>query len=367
MAIVLTQTTGLEFMGGIDLRKEYAAMNEATNYRKSLPLRHAIAEVSKRRYYELFERMKSAKKTPVEYAQSKSYYYTCRAAWCYCLEQEAKAYYDLATKEKDALTKITYIKAYCKLVDYLRECPPDPEHKHLKQAEQGQYTSDWKEAKKPYKKSRSKKSQKLPKGWQDSYFDYLSCLDSKQKEQSDYLPVVCCLKLFGVRPQELVAGVVVRQKDGMLHIIVKSVKTHNGKYGQDVRSFSVSSDCQYYKHLLSLTQKDSDLVIKIGSAKNLSEQLRKFNDRIFPNLSSKVSAYTFRHQFLATAKGLLSKDGVAVVAGHSNDLSQSYYSNRKRSVGGFRIDNINGTRSVKQVAKHNSSYMAENTDSLSIN
>jgi len=53
--------------------------------------------------------------------------------------------------------------------------------------------------KKPYKASKSKKGQKLPKGWQDAYFDYLSCLDSKQKDQSDYLPVVCCLKLFGIR------------------------------------------------------------------------------------------------------------------------------------------------------------------------
>ncbi|WP_367155518.1 hypothetical protein [Methylomonas sp. HYX-M1] len=335
-----------------DIRKYYEAMNEATNYRKSLPARYAIAEVSKRRYYELFERMKIAKKTPIEYANSRSYYYTCRAAWCYCLEQEAKAYYDLASKEKDASTKITYIKAYCKLVDYLRECPPDSQHNHLKQAENGEYVSEWKEAKKPYVKSKSKKGQKLPKLWQDTFFNYLSALDSKQKDQSDYLTAVCCLKLFGVRPQELATGVVVRQKDNMLHIVVKSSKTHRGKYGQDIRSFSVYSDCPYFAHLKSLIHDDSDLIVKIKSAKNLAEQLRKFNDRLFPSLSSKVSAYTFRHHFLASAKSLLTKEGVAVVAGHSNDLSQSYYSNRK-GAGTFKIDNINGTKRVKLVSKNN--------------
>lgn len=348
----------------LELQRAYSSMNESTAFFKSLPKRKEPSSVSVALYQTLFDRMIKVKQTPIQYAQSRSYFYTCRAAWCYCLEKRISEYADLIKKEKDRDQKIKFIKSYCKMVDYLRDCPPDSQHKHLKMSENGEYVSDWRQAKKPSRKSKSKKGQKLPNDWQQTFFDYLHTTNSKLIDQSSYLPAVCCLKLFGVRPRELVSGVVVRRKGDMLHIIVKSAKTHGGKYGQDIRSFSVKSECPYFNHLSSLINDDVDLVVKISSAKNLCEQLRKFNDRLFPKLTSKISAYTFRHNFLAMAKGVLTSEGVAVVAGHSNDLSQSYYSNRKPSDGSFLIDNINGTKQVKQVVKSNLSHVLDASHSL---
>jgi hypothetical protein len=71
-------------------------------------------------------------------------------------------------------------------------------------------------------------------------------------------------------------------------------------------------------------------------------------------MKSNISSYTYRHDFAKNLKATLSsKIDIAVATGHSNDKSQCYYANGGKDGGGFKIDQIEGTREVKQISRNN--------------
>lgn len=71
-------------------------------------------------------------------------------------------------------------------------------------------------------------------------------------------------------------------------------------------------------------------------------------------MKSNISPYTYRHNFAKNLKAtIFSKVDIAVAMGHSNDKSQRYYANGGKDGGGFKIDQIGGTREVKQISQNN--------------
>lgn len=345
----------------VDMRIWYSAMNEANAYIKSLPVRKQPNEKTIKQYEAAFRRMSETKQPPIVLAKTKNSFYHYRAAWCYVCEREAKNYLQAANKENDPHKKLKLIKSVLRYVDGIKKIPPDFSGTNLKASEKGGYISQWKLAKKPAQRSRSKKLQvaRLPSDWQDRMFNHLRDINSK------YLPVLSLLAVAGCRPAEVEKGVKVSRHGDSLLIEITTAKTHGAVYGQVVRSFTVKENSQSFYHLYNLVATGQQ-TIKIDSAKNLGEQIRKFNDRLFPNLSTKISAYTYRHNFAALIKASLTSIGVAVALGHSNDKSQSYYSRGKKSAGGFVIDNLNGTRKVKSITKNNLDYLLDESLSLSM-
>lgn len=146
---------------------------------------------------------------------------------------------------------------------------------------------------------------------------------------------------------------------------MKGGETREGKQGQIERSFTIKSDCDYFKNLWQQT-KFGSLTVSIESEKNLCEQMRKYSERLFPNLKSYISAYTFRHNFASLAKSQLTNLGVAVCLGHSNTTSQRLYSNKKTGSTSFVIDNINGTTKPKDTSPRKTYVVADAFSRLSM-
>jgi integrase len=329
-----------------DMRKYYEIVKESKCFLASLPDRKEPSLNTVKQYESVYGRLAKTRQTPIELAKTKSSYYAYRAAWLYICEREAKSYLKAADKEKDQDVKISLIRSAKKLVDAIRQTPPDFDGKNLRLADAGDYVSEWKQSKKFVQKSKSKKRQvsRLPSDWQQRFFDRLS--------GSKYQTVVSVIALCGARPVELHNGVRLCMDGGGIRFEIQSAKNHGGKYGQGLRSFTVHADNAMFQHLKDFISKGGE-VVSVTSAKTLCEKMRGFSRDVFPSTSNHVSAYTFRHAFAAEAKAILGADGAAVCLGHCNDLSQTFYSRAKKS-GSFRIENVVGERkNVKHVTNNN--------------
>lgn len=329
----------------IDMRPYFKAMNDASEFMKSLPRRKEPSAGTIKQYETVYNRLARNRQTPIQAAHTKSSYYAYRAAWLYVCEREAKYYLKAADKAKDKVEKVAYIKAAKKLVDAIRKTPPDFEGKNLKLSDAGKYEGEWKQSKKPVQASRSKKRQvsKLPHDWQERLLNRL--------HGSKYHAVVACMLLCGARPVELSKGVKVSMDGDGIRFLIDSAKNHDGKYGQGLRSFVVYADNAAF-HCLKAFISSGESVVKVSGAKTLCEKMRGFSRDVFPSLKSHVSSYTCRHNFAAEAKAILGADMASICLGHCNDLSRDHYARAKRG-GSFRIEHVSGQRALKRVSKNN--------------
>lgn len=337
-----------------DMRLWYIAMNECSAYLKAMPTRKEPSPNTVKQYESAFKRMSKNKQDPISLAKTKNSYYHYRAAWCYICEREAKQYLKAAEKERDHEKKIKLIKSVIRLVNAIKKIPPDFSGSHLKQSENGEYVSQWVQAKKPAQKSHSKKHQKLPKDWQNRYFEYIL------KNESQYALHVALCSISGCRPAELESGILLEDAEKGIKITIESKKTHNGKFGQDVRSCIVWSDSKEFFLLKEHLKHHKSTVLKINSAKNFGELLRHYSKQVFPR-SSYVSPYTYRHEFARRAKCLLSEENASIVMGHSNSKSTNHYSNAAKSSGGLSIYDVQGTKKVKLVNRRNLDFSSSPT------
>jgi len=101
-----------------------------------------------------------------------------------------------------------------------------------------------------------------------------------------------------------------------------------------------------------MSENNNQIFIKVDSANALGEQMRKYSKQAFPRMKSFISPYTYRHNFAKNVKsGLFSKVDIALAMGHSNDKSQAFYANKGKD-GGFKIEQIEGSREVKQISQN---------------
>jgi integrase len=145
---------------------------------------------------------------------------------------------------------------------------------------------------------------------------------------SKYRDVVAVLSATGARPEEFAKGIQVSVDDtDSLSFEILGAKTHQGKYGQERRLFTVKAD---RKELAYLHKRVSDsgggLRVEAASRRSVGQNSTAFQKRSSHRLRSPISAYVFRHQFSADLKASsLSGSEVSVALGHSVDETKSYY------------------------------------------
>lgn len=335
----------------VDIRPYYAQMNECKKYLDSLPKRKKTSAKTEREYMINVNRMNQNETDPLTACTSKNTYYKYRAAWNFTYTKLANDLHKEASEETDKIKKIALIDELCNCVTALKRFPPDPNGINFKLQEQGLYSSDWQSVKDQAPPSKSKKYQiaKLPKNWQERYFKHVS------EKNSKYTNAVALLALTGCRPAEIENGITLQlQDDQSIRVSIEGKKTHDGQYGQDVRTFVITSNGIEYAYLVKeMSKNNNQISIKVDSANALGEQMRKYSKQVFPRMKSNISPYTYRHNFAKNIKsGLFSKVDIALAMGHSNDKSQRYYANKGKD-GGFKIEQIEGSREVKQISPNN--------------
>lgn len=303
-------------------------------------------EISKKQYYAIVDRLNELDKTPVSHCTTKNTFYLYRAAWSYVYS--TRIYNNLKLSDAiKSIDELIYISKEIKQdLDKLKLFPPDCNFENIKKAECRLYRSEWQDVKNLAPPSKSKKFQtnKLPSDWQDKIFQ------KALRQNSKYLDAIATLSLSGCRPAELENGIGLQlQEDQSIKVIIRSKKTYGGKYGQQLRTFSINSKSVEYVYLINRLQLNGgDLYVSIDKSKNLSEAVRKLSTAVFPMIQLKISPYNYRHAFSANLKGVhIDREGVALSLGHCSDSSQRFYASGKKGRGGFEIKEIQGTNLVK--------------------
>ena len=307
-------------------------------YINKIPLKENILDKTKTEYLKEYTRMYTNNNTPEQQATRKSTYYKYRAAWLYSNTLLANIKINEIESEKDNNIMDCLINSLAKIVDRIKRYDRCIAFK--KDASQTNL---------------SKKGQviTLKKSWSTHIFNHMLSVDSK------YLLAACVCYCSGCRPSELLNGVKIENCGGGLKITIQGTKTHKDKkYGQETRVFNVSIDDPHCKYLKQ--QIDKEMLVKIDSAKLLSEQLRSFGKKVLQE-KTYISAYTYRHNFSRMLKGSgLSRDDIAMCLGHCNDKSQCYYAHSSsKDNNGFKISEIKATKKIKHVV--NNDYIKSST------
>jgi len=319
------------------MNDQYEKLKE---YIKAIP-ENDISTKTKTDYIKTYTRLFNNDKTPFDYPR-KSTHYKYRASFIYANTVLAKLKISEIEGELDEIKKKKEIEEFKSIVNLLKSYLDDDHIIYKKSVVQ---------------KSLSKKLTiaKLNKSWSTLMFEKMN--DSK------YLMALSVLFCTGCRSIELVSGVKVKNDNEGLTFTICGAKTHaGGKYGQEERSFTMSSDNEHYQYLKDNI--NGEAVIKIDSGKLLGEQIRRNSKIIMPNSKSYISPYTYRHNFSRMIKNTgLSHEDTARCLGHCNDKSQTFYSRSscKKDNGDFKIFNITATKSIKHVV--NNSYIKSSATS----
>lgn len=285
-------------------------------------------------YIKTYTRLFNANKTPFDFAR-KSTHYKYRASCIYTNNLLANIKIEEIDFEIDDDEKEKKIMELNSIVEILKTYLDDDHIVYKKSVVQ---------------KSLSKKSQisTLKSTSLTLMLDHLKIVNSK------YLSAVCVMFCTGCRPCELIDGVQIIKNKDSLTFKIAGKKTHaNNKYGQQWREFSMFVDDPHYQYLFDKI--DSELIVKIDSAKLLGEQIRSFSKNVVKE-KTYISPYTYRHNFSNyLKKSGLDKDDIARCLSHCTDKSQNFYAHasNKKDNNGFRIFNIKATKSIKHVVNNN--------------
>lgn len=161
---------------------------------------------------------------------------------------------------------------------------------------------------------------KLAPNWREKIFNSIHSERLKA--------AVAVLSAAGCRPSELEMGVVVRLKEGALHLGIKGAKVDpKNNRGQPVRLLVVDQESPWGKYLVQkvLGCPDQAMTV-IYDAGGISQRLREKSRELWPRRKSLVSAYSYRH-FLGKSMRESGEDQekIAFTLGHASDLSQLSY------------------------------------------
>ena len=306
-----------------------------------------ISEKTENQYRRSFARMQDAGKTPETMATTPNGFYYYRAAWVHHYASEISAALIKAKAENTNRVldiQELRVKLDALVVELLRY-PPDP----LGHRFANNVPGKWKQlsSQQPTAGGRAKNHSKrarlkgLPQDWREQMFDGLQV-------ESKYRDVVAVLSATGARPEEFAKGIQVSVVDSdALSFEILGAKTHQGKYGQERRSFIVKADRKELAYLYKRVSDSGGGLRVEAEAGALSDKIRQLSKKVFPKLRSPISAYVFRNQFSADLKASsLSGSEVSVALGHSVDETKSYYgaAQSARSAGG--VGDVQGSRQV---------------------
>ena len=321
-------------------------INDSVAYLNSLDKRKNEPSIdTKKQYRQIVHRLNRIKKNPLEHCTTKNTFYLYRAAWAYVLTTEIDRSLKCLKLVRNDDELIRMVNDIGENLKKLKMFPPDSNLKNIERSELGLYDSPWQAVKHLSPCSKSKKGQtiKLPCGWQEKIFQQAI------KQNSKYLDAIAVLSISGCRPSEIENGVRLQlQNDLSIKVIIRSRKTHEGKYGQEIRSFIINSDSVEHSYLTSKIRSNNGvLFVSVKKSKNLSEAIRKLSKTVFTMSDWNISPYNYRHAFCSNLKGAKkTREEVAKALGHSNDISQRFYLSGKTTKGGFCIKEIVGTNQV---------------------
>ena len=202
-----------------------------------------LSQSSQKQYQNAFARMQRSGLVPEEIANTQRSFYYYRAAWVHnyasdILEILNSA--DLAQRSGSTTDWQDMVLKLPSLIQELERYRPDPKGKHLASELDGNWAVEAEKriaaGKKIVNHSKRVRLRGLPQNWREQMFAGL-------REGSKYQDIVAVLSATGARPEEFVNGIKISIGKGeTLHFDIGGAKTHDGKYGQEERSFDVSID-----------------------------------------------------------------------------------------------------------------------------
>lgn len=148
----------------------------------------------------------------------------------------------------------------------------------------------------------------------------------KSRRKCPHEKALQVLFMTGVRPAELEIGVHVRRLEDTLRFTITGAKRSVlSKSGQDYRIMDFPADHPLAK---GLAVKGPE-VVSVANAKRLTDTVRWYVEKLWPDLRTKVSAYSFRHRFASILKQ--ADEPVKTIAkamGHQAEVSQQVYGSR---------------------------------------
>ena len=173
-----------------------------------------------------------------------------------------------------------------------------------------------------------------------------------------YLFSLIVLALTGCRPSELVHGIDVwRGKDEttgklLIHFRIRGAKIKESQ-GQPLRTISYDIDDPHplvvvVNELLD-TQPEPRVFAQIGSAVNLTVEIRRLARSLWPKHKQPITAYCFRHQFAADLKANGDDEATSRGLGHISAETRRVYGTTGQASKGHRLRplQIDAARPVK--------------------
>lgn len=219
--------------------------------------------------------------------------------------------------------------------------------------------SRWKNSKKITRKHRKRNKKrdlgKLPADWRE-------CVWSKIPENSSMRDAAAVHSLSparggelepGVRPTGFSAGVdVALTKRGHLVLVTRPLKTHEGKYGQQICAVKIDVGLEGpIAEFLAQRCREAGgkFVVSVRSSDAFRKWLMRVGRLVFPN-GPVICPLLYRHQRLADMKAAFGAGGkTALGAGQCVDQTQSLYGNVVHGRAGGLIDAY-GNRAPRLVA-----------------
>jgi integrase len=303
----------------------------------------SLSDKTQTDYSKVATRLLKLNKSPITHAKTKNSFYKYRAAWIYHWSSVLNGLLTHASEQQSVnltewFSTVEYIKA---INTFLADYQPDPEHTHRDSGVSSLWTKKAAEINASGKKitslSKRKTIRKLPNNWRDRVV-------AQAVKSSKYATAVAALSLSGCRSIEIEHGVLFEAVTDGLKITILGAKTHDGKYGSDIRSFVVAEQSMAFQQIHELCIKNGGSYTVRATAKAIGDCVSSLAKKVgLP----KVSAYSFRHAMSADLKaGGFGADDIAKVMGHCTDQSQTYYAAGMGKGGGRQITNIEGREPV---------------------
>jgi hypothetical protein len=337
-----TRTSTMDKLAAFALVKDARSLITGVN--------NSLSAASAKQYETAF-RYLQAQNLPLEkIANTARSFYFYRAAWVHHYAREIRTALnaaDQAARDKQDAIWLGHIESLASSVTHLKQYKPDPTSQHLAKGTVSKWAVEAEKRTRAgvtlERHSKRTRLRGLPTDWRDRMLEGLS-------KNSKYRDVVAVLSATGARPAEFEKGIKVSlTTDGLLKFTIQGIKTHDGKYGQDVRSFEVLPSRLDHHHLVRRLNCSGGELVITAKAGALSDRVRQLSKRVFPLLKNSVSAYVFRHQISADLKasGMDSVD-VSAALGHCVDETKGYYG-RAQSARGDGVQRVQSSRPVREI------------------
>lgn len=169
---------------------------------------------------------------------------------------------------------------------------------------------------------------------------------------SRFTDAVLVLILTGLRPSELVKGVLVSAVSAdKLKIEISGAKV-TALAGQQKRTLWVKVDNPVALRLFGYLwagRGTGQISVSIDDPRKFCDEVRAFCAKLFPNTKYKASPYSFRHSFASDLKDMkVSPSRIAQMMGHASERSQRAYGvSRHGRAPLVHVDKVTATREVR--------------------